>query len=115
MTAAGVNGWDGSTIAEPELSDGVYLIDNGEEMAWFANQVNGGNYKISGALTADIDLCGYDWTPIGGSKSATAFQGNFDGQGYTVYNLFVCKNSLTGRTPVNIRFLFISKSVIIEL
>ena len=95
MTATGENGWDGSTTSEPELSDGVYLIDNGEEMAWFANQVNGGNYKISGALTADIDLCGYDWTPIGGSKSATAFQGNFDGQGHTVSGLYINNSTST--------------------
>jgi hypothetical protein len=95
MTAAGENGWDGSTTSEPELSDGVYLIDNGEEMAWFANQVNGGNYNISGALTSDIDLCGYDWTPIGGSKSATAFQGNFDGQGHTVSGLYINNSTST--------------------
>ena len=35
-------------------------------------------------LTADIDLSGWDWTPIG---TSLPFTGTFDGQGYVIKNL----------------------------
>ena len=89
MVKAGANGWDGITLTEPELKDGFYHITNGAEMAWFAAKVNGGDYKISARLVNDIDLCAYDWTPIGGSKSNTAYQGTFEGDGHTVEGLYI--------------------------
>ena len=42
-------------------------------------------------LTADIDMTGVDWTPIGNMNDmenrTTLFLGSFDGQGHTVSNL----------------------------
>ena len=89
MVKAGENGWDGTTLAEPELKDDVYQITSGAELAWFAAKVNGGDYSISGKLMNDIDLCAYDWTPIGGSKSKTAYQGTFEGDGHTIEGLYI--------------------------
>lgn len=89
MVEAGANGWDGTTLTEPELKDGVYQISNGAELAWFAAKVNGGDYKIAGKLTSDIDLCAFEWTPIGGSKSSTAYQGTFEGDGHTIDGLYI--------------------------
>lgn len=89
MVEAGANGWDGTTLSEPELKDGIYLICNGAELAWFATKVNGGDYKISAKLVNDIDLCAFDWTPIGGAKSNTAYQGTFEGDGYTIDGLYI--------------------------
>ena len=89
MVKAGANGWDGTTLAEPEIKDGVYQISNGAELAWFAAEVNSGDYKIPAKLINDIDLCAYDWTPIGGSKSSTAYQGIFEGDGHTVDGLYI--------------------------
>ena len=89
MVKAGANGWDGTTLSEPELKDNAYQICNGAELAWFAAKVNGGDYKISAKLVNDIDLCAFDWTPIGGSKSSTAYQGTFEGDGYTIDGLYI--------------------------
>ena len=89
MVEAGANGWDGTTLSEPELKDDVYQISNGAELAWFAAKVNGGDYKIAAKLTNDIDLCAFDWTPIGGSKSSTAYQGTFEGDGHTIDGLYI--------------------------
>lgn len=89
MVKAGENGWDGTTLSEAELKDGVYQISNGAELAWFAAKVNDGDYKISAKLINDIDLCEFDWTPIGGSKSNTAYQGTFEGDGHTIYGLYI--------------------------
>ena len=89
MVKAGENGWNGTALAEPELKDGVYQITSGAELAWFAAKVNGGDYKISAKLMNDIDLCAYDWTPIGGNKSKSAYQGTFEGDGHTIDGLYI--------------------------
>ncbi len=62
-------------------------ISNLEELKAFRDAVNAGeSYKgKTVVLTADIDLQGEEWTPIG--NSTNQFQGNFDGQGHTVSNL----------------------------
>ena len=39
------------------------------------------NTSASAVLTADIDLSGETWTPIG--SESTPYTGTFDGQGYT--------------------------------
>lgn len=79
--------WDGETYTEPALVDGVYQIGTGAELAWFAQTVNGGALNIKGALTRDIDLAGYNWTPIGNNKAQYA--GIFDGQDHRISNLVV--------------------------
>ena len=89
MVKAGENGWDGITLTEPKYENDVYQISNGAELAWFAAKVNDGDYTISAKLVNDIDLCNYDWTPIGGDKSNKAYQGTFDGDGYTIDGLYI--------------------------
>ena len=71
----------------PAQKDGVYQIGTADELVWFAKQVNGGSTAISGVLTAEIDLNGFDWTPIG--SSAKKFSGSFDGTGHTIKNLTI--------------------------
>lgn len=84
------NGWDGKTLSEPQQENDTYQISNGAELAWFANEVTGSKrYTINGALACDIDLCGFDWTPIGGTASSTAFKGTFDGRNHTVFGLYI--------------------------
>ena len=65
----------------------MYQIGTADELVWFAKQVNGGSTAISGVLTAEIDLNGFDWTPIG--SSAKKFSGSFDGAGHTIKNLTI--------------------------
>ncbi len=83
------NGWNGTDKSEPTKTNGIYHIKNGAELAWFANQVNtvaaAKTYKA--VLDNDIDLCGFNWTPIG--NSSKKFAGEFDGQGYTIDNLHI--------------------------
>ena len=91
---AAEDAWDGKTATEPKTGEnGVYLIGTGAELAWFAQKVNGGSTKISGILTADIDLAGYEWTPIG--TASKQFAGTFDGQNHTVDNLSINYSSTT--------------------
>ena len=85
-----------------------YLITNRAELAYLAKQVNSGeDYNDKNfALTADIDLSAYYWTPIG--SDTNPFNGNFDGRGHCVSGLKVETVSWTayaglfGCTPVGI-------------
>ena len=84
MAKAGENAWDGKTLTEPAKdTDGAYLIGTAAELAWFAK--NGG--QGSARLTADIDLAGYDWTPM------NKLYGTFDGQGHVIRNLYINSSS----------------------
>ena len=95
---AAANAWDGKTVTEPATDEnGVYLIGTGAELAWFAQKVNGGSTKISGILTADIDLAGYEWTPIG--TSSKNFAGSFDGRNHTIDNLSIDYHGTTAVSP----------------
>ena len=87
IVQAAENAWDGTSATEPAAIGGVYQIGTGAELAWFAQTVNGGTTGISAVLTADIDLAGYDWTPIG--NTTKRFAGKFDGQGHKIYNFSI--------------------------
>ena len=77
---AGENAWDGTAKTEPAKdAAGVYQIGTASELAWFG--ANGS--KASAVLTADIDLAGYDWTPL------NQFYGSFNGDGHTIRNLYI--------------------------
>lgn len=99
LTASAAGAWDGTTKTQPTLTDGVYQIGTGAELAWFAAQVNGGSYAINGALTGDIDLAGYNWTPIGGTTASTAFKGSFNGNNHTVKNMGIYYSATTTSAP----------------
>ncbi len=73
----------------------VTEIDSAEKLAAISADLSG-----SYVLTADIDLAGIDWTPIGAfvmgggeegevPDMAAVFTGTFDGQGHTISNLSV--------------------------
>ncbi len=81
-------GWDGLTTSyEPEQEEGVYIIRNGYNMAWLANQVNNGNQTLNAKLANNITLSDMEWTPAGGNSAAKGYKGQFDGQGYTISGL----------------------------
>lgn len=85
------NAWNGSIGEVPAEENGVITITTGAELAAFADSVNNGT-SYSGKtvqLGADINLGNQKWTPIGSVNTAAYFQGTFDGQGYTISNLYV--------------------------
>ena len=66
-------------------SSSPYLIQTPEQLARMAFLINGDSYDSYNTLyyklTADIDLSGKLWTPIGLNH---IFQGNFNGNGYVI-------------------------------
>lgn len=89
LEKADTSTWDGVTLAEPASQDGIYIINTGNELAWFASEIKPGNSNLSARLGSDIDLGNYDWTPIGGTSLTYAFTGSFDGDGHTITGLFI--------------------------
>ena len=73
-------------------NDGVYQIGTPSELLWFADYVNKINGNPDAVLTADINMNGVKWTPIGTKDSA--FKGEFDGRGHVIKNLTVNDSSL---------------------
>ncbi len=72
-------------------SEGAYLISNADELVYFALSVNKFGKTYAGEtvkLTADIDLSGKQFAPIG-QTGATEFKGVFDGQNYTIKNMTI--------------------------
>ncbi|MBQ7350461.1 MAG: hypothetical protein IJW56_06240, partial [Bacteroides sp.] len=87
-----VNGFSETGDYEPAQlnASGYYEIKNGGNLFWFANHVNTVDRTASAVLTADIDLEGRPWTPIGSTGEANNnFRGVFDGQNYTIRGLHV--------------------------
>ena len=79
-------------------ADDLWQIASVDQLAYLAATVNDGSKSgymgAMGAyfvLTADLDMTGVDWTPIGNMNDmenrTTLFLGSFDGQGHTVSNL----------------------------
>ncbi len=92
--------WDGSTKTEPVQKDGVYQIENGAQLAWFAEYINTlanedtGLVDVDAVVTNDIDLGNQAWTPIGLTTYVTdAYAGVFDGQNHTVSGLKIDASS----------------------
>ena len=105
-------------LDNPDASE--YILTSAEELAGLAAIVNGTavapatTYAAREATTikdnfngktiklgANIDLNDIEWTPVGriGATSTDftyAFKGTFDGQGYTVSNLFVSNEGWSG-------------------
>ena len=88
LTYAG-EAWDGETKTQPSKGSGTaedpYIINNGEELAWLAAEVNAGNGSLSAKLADNINLGDKAWTAIG--NYSTNYTGIFDGNGMTVSGL----------------------------
>lgn len=66
-------------------------------LAW--NEAARKDLSINCTLTADIDLTGKTWTPIGdGSTSANSYQGTFDGQGHRITGLAITTDNPRGES-----------------
>ena len=87
--------WDGTSTETDwyDANKSEFEISTAEQLAGLAQLVNSGTETFPDKiikLTADIDLGGKTWTPIGNSVKANfAFKGNFYGQGHIISNLYV--------------------------
>ena len=72
-------------------SDGSYTVTSADGLMNIAELVNGGKSDINITLTADIDLTGKDWTPIG-TDYDNSYKGTFDGGGHTITGLTFTTN-----------------------
>lgn len=108
-SAAAVTVKDSTAVKSPARSaesavpegDGTktapYRLATADDLMWFAEQVNKTAKKSTSALcavlTADIDLTGRDWTPIGAATNTysdyVAYGGVFDGNGKTISGLSI--------------------------
>ncbi|MBP3431942.1 MAG: InlB B-repeat-containing protein [Clostridia bacterium] len=90
--------WDGTTPTSVTSEDWyvetstMYYIRSAKGLAYFASLVNSTNgyQSFSGAtvfLDTDIDLAGFEWTPIG--SVGQEFRGTFNAQGNYIYNLTI--------------------------
>lgn len=99
-----IGGWtdgDGESGTAEDL--GYFIQDDGSYTVYTANGLKEWaeavqtDPTINCTLTADIDLTGETWTPIGsGFSSSTGYQGTFDGQGHRITGLTITTNSTDG-------------------
>ena len=89
-----------SSAEEPSGSGSAadpYQIGNADQLMWFAAKANSGGKNSTSnlcvKLTADIDLTGKDWTPIGQTtnyySNYIAYAGTFNGDGHTISGLTI--------------------------
>lgn len=91
------------TITRNEAVPKHLTISTAQELMDFATKINDGTYPVDSTvdmvveLTADIDMTGYDWTPIVASTTAAAdFCGTFDGNDHTISNLYIDNKAENG-------------------
>ena len=82
------SGFAGGTGTEGD----PWLIENAEQLAYLAQQVNNGtDYERKHfRLVSDLDLSGNEWTPIGTYRKP--FWGGFDGGGHTITGMKITGN-----------------------
>lgn len=95
--------WTGAN-SEPSTTKTIggriyYVINNADELAWFASQVNNGQTTINAFLNDDIffesnkdSVSKFSWNPIGISAE-TAFNGIFEGNNHGVYGILSNKRN----------------------
>ena len=86
-----IDSWDGKAATSFASGDGSqdspYVIKTAEQLAYLAQVVNSGTFGSACVMLANqIDLSGYNWTPIG-TTHTNSFNGTFEGNGYTISGL----------------------------
>ena len=93
-----IGGWtDGGSESGTAEDLGYFIQDDGSYTVYTANGLLAWNeaaqsdYTLNCTLTADIDLTGKEWTPVG--NSGQTYNGTFDGQGHTITGLNISSSS----------------------
>ena len=93
-----IGGWtdgDGENGTAEDL--GYFIQDDGSYTVYTANGLLAWNeaaqsdYTLNCTLTADINMTGKEWTPVG--NSGQTYNGTFDGQGHTITGLDISSPS----------------------
>ncbi|MBR4033568.1 MAG: leucine-rich repeat domain-containing protein, partial [Clostridia bacterium] len=105
--ADNIDPWEGDIATKfaggKGTSSDPYLISNAAELALFANMIYNEDpyiYDKNFKLTADINLGGHNWRPIGNFAAGTlasSFRGVFDGAGHKVYNFKISAQNESSR------------------
>lgn len=88
-------GWDGKSKEKPDTTvidkKTFYLIENEANLAWFADTVNHtkGKSTLNAKLTASLNMRHKLFVPIAAGKGDTQFGGVFDGNGFTISELYI--------------------------
>lgn len=92
-----IGGWtDGGSESGTAEDLGYFIQDDGSYTVYTANGLLAWNeaaqsdYTLNCTLTADIDLTGKEWTPVGMNRP---YSGTFDGQGHTITGLNISSSS----------------------
>ena len=118
-----ISKWDGTSVSESleKSEDNAFLIKSAADLVKYEQLVNAEDASVIGAdkivrLETDIDLQGYNWTPIMNKDNHWHIFGTFDGNGHTIYNLNVDSPSgyagLFGEYKANIRNLTIEGGIV---
>lgn len=103
-TSSSLAAWDGKTSKKPETEKiggkEYFLIKNEANLAWFRDSVNQvkGNSTINAKLMASLDMGGKLFMPIAAGSGDITFGGVFDGNGFTISNLYINSEEL-GKIP----------------
>lgn len=100
-----IGGWtDGGSESGTAEDLGYFIQDDGSYTVYTANGLLAWNeaaqsdYTLNCTLTADINLTGKEWTPVG--NSGQTYNGTFDGQGHSITGLAITTNSTGGENAV---------------
>ena len=101
IVGAYADAWDGKTVSSSLKGEGTaespFLVETAADLAYLASSVNSGRTYEGKYIvqTADIDLGGKEWTPIGicseDSKKLVPFSGVYDGKDHKVSGLKITK------------------------
>ncbi|MBP3633185.1 MAG: Ig-like domain-containing protein, partial [Oscillospiraceae bacterium] len=98
--AACKDGTDSDTKCDRCKEPMPVQIATAQELMDFAARVNGGENTLSAVLTADIDLAGFDWTPMGTAQKP--YRGTFVGGGFTIRNMTIDHDSTSADSYVGL-------------
>ena len=96
----------GGSTDQPAQSSGVYQITNKAELIWFMQHVNRGNKGANAKVVNNIDMGGYNWTPIAQtdlyykttSYADKGYTGTFDGNNKVISNFKITASTTVEQT-----------------
>ena len=107
--------WDGTAdIAWYDATQTKFVLKNAEELAGLSALVADGisfaNTTIK--LDRDLDLMDLNFTPVGNGNNV--FEGDFDGQGHIIYNLYINDPALEGAGLIGVARNAVIKGITLE-